>query len=268
MRLSFSTLGCPDVDLDEIIKYCKHYHMSAIEIRGINGVMENEKIPEFFQKNQKNTLKLLSKNNISIIGLGTSVRFHDAENYENALMKGKEAMDICHQMNIPNIRVFGDKIEYLQNREEIIDRVINGLKELCEYNMKIDVLLEIHGDFNTIKNISPILQTLKGYKNFGILWDIQHSDKVYRDNWNEFYSIIRPYIRRVHIKDYIRQTKSSPFKLTTVGSGEIPIKEIVTTLIDDGYTGYFSLEWEKKWHEDLPDITVALDSFINLMVSI
>lgn len=36
--------------------------------------------------------------------------------------------------------------------------------------------------------------------------------------------------------------------LCLIGEGVIPIKEIVKTLESDGYSGYMSLEWEKKWH--------------------
>lgn len=267
MNFSFSTLGCPNASLDQIIDYCNKYNIKGIEVRGINGIMENHLIPEFFPKNQEETLDKLSKNSLEIIGLGTSVRFHDKDNFNNAIIEGKKAIDICQQMKIPNIRVFGDKIEILSKRENTITEVINGLIVLCTYNTNIDVLLEIHGDFNTIENITPILENMKKYKNFGILWDIQHSDKIYKDNWQDFYYVIKPYIKRVHIKDYIRQTKSADFKLTTIGNGQIPIKQIVTQLLEDEYLGYFSLEWEKKWHEDLPDISVALDSFVAVMSS-
>ena len=33
-------------------------------------------------------------------------------------------------------------------------------------------------------------------------------------------------------------------------------------LLDDGYDGYFALEWEKKWHPDLPEPEVEYPHFI------
>ena len=33
----------------------------------------------------------------------------------------------------------------------------------------------------------------------------------------------------------------------------------------DGYDGYFSLEWEKKWHPELGDLENVLKDFIELV---
>ena len=49
------------------------------------------------------------------------------------------------------------------------------------------------------------------------------------------------------------------------GEGNIPILPIVRQLLTDGYDGYFSLEWERKWHPELPDIGLALTDFTGLM---
>ena len=50
-----------------------------------------------------------------------------------------------------------------------------------------------------------------------------------------------------------------------VGQGDVSIRPIVKKLISDSYDGYFSLEWEKKWHPELEDMPVALEHFINVM---
>ena len=99
---------------------------------------------------------------------------------------------------------------------------------------------------------------MRGIENFGLIWDIEHTHKTYGDSFSEFYDFARPLIRHVHIKDY----SDTENKLTLIGDGNVPIKKIVNRLLTNGYDGYLSLEWEKKWHPELPDITVALDSFI------
>ena len=67
---------------------------------------------------------------------------------------------------------------------------------------------------------------------------------------------------------YKRQHLRNPdgtFTLCLPGEGDIPMKEIAATLWQDGYRGYFSLEWEKKWHPELPGPEVALPVYYNLM---
>ncbi|MBR6290567.1 MAG: sugar phosphate isomerase/epimerase, partial [Clostridia bacterium] len=101
---------------------------------------------------------------------------------------------------------------------------------------------------------------------FGILWDVQHSDKTCRDDWESFYTLIKPYVRHIHFKDHLRDS-DPPFKLVSVGEGDIPLKAIVDRLLADGYDGYFSLEWEKKWHPDLADPEIEFPHFAELMKS-
>jgi sugar phosphate isomerase/epimerase len=55
------------------------------------------------------------------------------------------------------------------------------------------------------------------------------------------------------------------YKLCRVGEGQIPIKAIVRQLLAGGYTGYFSLEWEKKWHPELPGAEIAYPDFVRVM---
>jgi sugar phosphate isomerase/epimerase len=86
----------------------------------------------------------------------------------------------------------------------------------------------------------------------------------------EFYKVMKSYITHTHLKDHIRGTPGDErtYKLCLVGEGDIPIKAIVKQLMDDGYDGYFSLEWEKKWHPDLPEAEIAYPGFVRVMNSI
>ena len=36
-------------------------------------------------------------------------------------------------------------------------------------------------------------------------------------------------------------------------------------MLEDGYDGFFSLEWEKKWHPELPPVEDALERYVRLM---
>ena len=49
--------------------------------------------------------------------------------------------------------------------------------------------------------------------------------------------------------------------LCRIGAGEVPLAAICRALTDRGYDGYFALEWEKRWHPELPEPDVALTDF-------
>lgn len=261
MKLCFSSLGCSEKSLSDILSTAKSYNLSAIEIRGVNGVLENHRIEDFSAENISDTKQLFLQNNITPLVLGTSCSFHKEDGYQHALEEGIRSIRIAEALGFSAIRVFGDKI--LSDGQICINRVIAGLTYLCNQTQQIDILLEVHGDFNTIETLFPIVQKMKNTKNFGLIWDIEHTHKPYGDDWMTFYQFVRPYIKHVHIKDYSNSQK----QLTLVGNGDVPILPIVKQLLSDGYDGYFSLEWERKWHPELPDIDIALNAFTALLES-
>ncbi len=268
MKLAFATLGCPDWTFETVVNEAQRLGFSGIEIRGINGVMRSGEIEAFLPKNVEATKKALTDRGLTLVGLNTSCNFHDAANFDAAIEEGKEAIDVCVRMGIPAIRVFGDKIPDKSKTDEVIAAVINGVRTLCEYarGKDVKVLLEIHGDFNTVEAVKPVVEAVKDCPEFAIIWDIEHSDKPYEDNWKVFYDEFKPYIVHIHVKDYYRgMLPDGKYKLCMVGDGDIPIVDIVNQLKADGFDGYYSLEWEKKWHPYLPDPEVAIPAYMEYM---
>jgi sugar phosphate isomerase/epimerase len=259
MNLCFSTLGCTDKSLEEIISIARQSDIRSVEIRGIGGIMNNLMIPSFYPENTERTSRLFKENRIRPVLLGTSCTFHDQNKFDKALEEGIASIDIASKLEIPYIRVFGDKLT--DSDKECIARVGEGIQKLCEYakDKSVRVLLEVHGDFNTIEVISDLMNSISSKDNFGLLWDIAHTHKKYGERWLDFYNEFSSLIYHVHIKDSLNG------KLVLPGEGDIPITEIVKKMISDGYDGYFSLEWEKKWHPELPDFSVALAEFIKIM---
>lgn len=258
MRLCFSTLGCTEKSLTEIVSLAKQYGIEALEFRGIDGVLDHRKIPDFAGQNLDATKKLLSEQNVRPLGVNSSCSFHDPDLYDALIEEAKTAIDLAKKLGAKFVRVFGNKITDGSN-----DAVIRGLNTLCDYARGSDVrvLLEVHGDYNSIEALSPIVDALKENAYFGLLWDIGHTHPTYGENWVEFYNKFRACIYHVHIKD--RNDEIGRFCM--LGKGNIPITAIIKHLLDDGYEGYFSLEWEKLWIPELPVLEEALPVFLKLL---
>ncbi|MBR2965713.1 MAG: sugar phosphate isomerase/epimerase [Clostridia bacterium] len=262
MKLCFSTLGCSDYSLDGIITLAKNYGIEYLEVRGINGTLENKDIAEFLPENAEKTKKALSDAKISPRVLGASLAFHDPGKYRDCIEAAKTDILIAERMGFPYVRFFGNSIK--DDRDACIACVTSSFAELADFAEAhgMTALLEVHGDFNTIENLTPVVDALRGKEGFGIIWDIAHSDIVYGENWQPFYELIRPFIKHVHLKDH------KDGALTLPGDGTIPIVPIVKRLIADGYDGCFSLEWEKKWHPEIGDIEPALDKLTDILSKI
>ena len=254
IKLCFSTLGCVERSLDSILELAREYSASGIELRGMSGEIDTLKCEQFQHNERKNTRRMLSELGIAPVVLGTSVSFHDSEKLPSLMEEGRRSIDASSEMGIPFIRVFGNIIT--EDREACYSRVIGGLSQLCEYarGKGVTVLLEVHGDYSSIETLSPILKALANTPEFGLIWDVYHSHKVYGENWEPFYEFIKPYVKHVHIKDF----SDARGALCLPGEGDIPLASIMHRLLLDGYDGFFSLEWERFWHPELEDISVAL----------
>jgi len=265
MKLAFTTLGCPGWSFAKILDEAEKMGFSGIEIRGIEDKMLAEEMTPFFAENKAVTLAALKDHNLEIIGFGSSVQFDDAGKFESAVAEGKRAIDVCSFMGIPAIRIFGNKILPGETETGMIARVTRGAGILAVYgeDKGVRVVLETHGDFNTLERIGAIFDKVNN-NNFRLLWDVGNTDVIYGDNFMEFYRPMKDLISHTHFKDYKRETH----KHCRIGEGQVPIKAIARQLVADGYNGYFTLEWEKKWHPELPEAEIAFPEFIQIMNSI
>lgn len=266
MKISFSTLGAPDWSFDRILSESQRLGYDGIEIRGIEGEMRPEKMPQFSAENAKDTLAKLAAHGLVMTNIGTSVSFHDAARYDAAIEEGIAAIDVCAAMGIPAIRVFGDRLPDSDPKTEVMARIGEGFKKLCAYAAPkgVEVWFETHGDFKTVELMEEVIAVTK-CEGFGILWDVGHSYLTYGRDFGRFYQTVKPYVRHVHIKDH---SPAEGHPLCLIGKGDVPIAEIARQLIKDGYEGFFSLEWEKKWHPELEDADIAIPAYAELMKSI
>ena len=267
-KLAFTTLGCPDWSFNKILDEAQKMGYSGIEIRGLDGKMLADEIPQFFPENKAATLAALKTHDLELVGFGSSVKFDDAGKFDAFLDEGKRAIDVCQRMGIPAMRIFGDKFPAGESEATVIARVAKGAGFLAEYGegRAVQVLLETHGDFTTLERVRGVFDQVKS-KNLKLLWDVGNTDTVYGDNFVEFYRPMKDLIVHTHFKDHRAGTPGDPssFKHCGLGEGRIPIKAIVRQLLDDGYKGYFCLEWEKKWHSELPDPEIAYPDFVRIV---
>lgn len=269
MKLAFSTLGCPDWTFDEVLDRAQAMGFDAIELRGVNGRMRADEIEVFAPENREATMKKVADHRLVIRSFGASASFHDPARLEDSLHDGRTAVDLCAAIGVPFVRVFGNNIDPKSTTlRGQVQRVAEGIRRLCDYakDKPVTILLEVHGDFNSAERILTTYD-LVARDNLAILWDVAHSDVVDRGDFMSFWQPVKHLIRHVHIKDHRRVEGGSP-QLCSVGEGDIPLREIVLQLERDGYDGYYSLEWEKKWHPELRDAEEEFPAYVQFMKGI
>jgi sugar phosphate isomerase/epimerase len=268
LPIAFSTLGCPKWDWQTILARAAELGYAAVELRGIQDEMDLTKRPEFAGARLEQSLKDLAALDLRISDLGASTRLHEYEPEKRAaqLDEGKRFIDLAHRLKVPYVRVFPDKVPPGQAKPATIERIIAGMRELGGHarGSGVVVILESHGDFTD----SPaLLAILKGSEmpTTGFLWDAHHTFVAGKESPAETYRQLGRYVRHTHLKD--SRPGATPGERTYVltGAGEVPVREQVRVLAAGGYRGYYSLEWEKRWHPEIEEPEVAFPHYAKVM---
>jgi sugar phosphate isomerase/epimerase len=268
LPIGFSTLGCPNWDWRKILDQAAEHGFAAIELRGLMSEMDLTKSPQFTGAKLKESLKDLDALGLKISGLGASTNMHepDAARRAKQMDEAKRFIELARQLRSPYVRVFPNQLVKGEERKVTIDRIVAGLRELGDHakGSGVTVIVESHGEFTT----APLLlEIIKGanHPNVAFLWDAHHTC-VAGEKPAETFKQLGRYVRHTHLKDSRApkgDEKGRRYVLT--GTGEVPVKETVKVLAAGGYKGYYSFEWEKRWHPEIEDPEIAFPHYAKVM---
>jgi sugar phosphate isomerase/epimerase len=257
MRRCFSTLGCPELSLDEALGLAAKHRLEAIELRALGGTVE---LPRYFAAEFGTPAALAAhvrQQGVRIAALGTSLHLSDppAGAERDALLA---FVDWAEALGVPWLRVFDARAPLAESAA--IERAAatiawwRGLRR--ERGWKVDLMVETHDVLFTAAAITRFLAAAPGA---AILWDAHHTWKKGGEGPVATWRAIRRSVVHVHVKDSIDvSTARHPYTYVLPGDGTFPIAPTLAALRADGFAGAVSLEWEKMWHPYLPSLDEAL----------
>ncbi len=260
--IAFSTLGCPAWSWKTILDQADRLGYAALELRGVMGEMDLTKVPELSGSRRADTKKDLAALGLVISDLGASARMHEKEPATRAaqLDEGRRFIDLAHALEVKYVRMFGDRIPEGEPREDVMTRVAEGFQQMAAHarSAGVTVLMESHGDFTRSKDLVAIERAV-GSPAFALLWDAHHTFVAGGEAPADTYAAIGRLVRHTHLKD--SKAAGSDRRYVLTGTGDVPIKTQVSVLAKAGYTGYYCLEWEKKWHPEIEEPEVAFPHY-------
>jgi sugar phosphate isomerase/epimerase len=264
--IAFSTLGCPKWPWTRVLEQAAALGYAAIELRGIEGEMDLTKRPELTGTRLAQSLKDLDALGLRVSDLGASARMHEADPKVRAaqLDEGRRFIDLAHQMKVPYVRVFGDKIPPGDTKAATMARVIDGLRTLGEHGKgsNVAVIIESHGDYTDSPTLSELLKGA-GMPTVALLWDAHHTVVAGKEDPATTWKALGTYVRHTHLKDSKPEKDGVRYVLT--GTGTVPVKETVNVLAKNGYKGYYCFEWEKAWHPEIEEPEVAFPHYAEVV---
>jgi sugar phosphate isomerase/epimerase len=264
MKLAFSTLGCPDWELREIVAAARKWGYDGVELRAIGGSLDLLSCVEFAPAQIATTRAYFADAGVEICCVDTSCVFHSTDRSERA---NQVRLALAHAEMAANlgarlIRVFPDKIQPGAEREQTRDWIVAGLREIAErIPDDVDVGLETHGDFARAEYASEVV-TLADHPRVKLIWDVANSVAA-GDVIHAAARVVQPYLAHVHLRDAKPVAGSEHWLPVLAGTGRVSFAEALTVLTDLKYDGFVSFEWEKYWHPEIEAPEVALPNFSN-----
>jgi len=237
LPIGFSTLGTPKWDWIHTLDFAAAHGFAAVELRGIQETMDLSQRPEFQPGRLAQTKRELVDRGLVVPCLGASINMHeqDPAKLASAMAETRRFIDLASAMGTPYVRVFGNNWVKGMSREAVLAYVAKTLSELLRL-----------AD-------SPAV---------ALLWDAHHTF-VGGESPEATVAQLGRYIRHTHLKDSVPAGNDRRYVLT--GTGEVPVRRQVEALARIGYRGYYSFEWEKRWHPEIEEPEVSIPQYATVM---
>ena len=288
LRISFSTLACPDWTWHDVLRYGPQYGYDGVELRLLGRETNLLALPDFAMKSRETRRRELNDAGFRVAGLASSVRFDEADPTARGkhLDTGREYIDLAVALGAEFIRVFGDVLPPESEpdlRAAAMAQIADGLIALGEAAAPagVQILLETHGDFSASPPAAEVMQ-LANHPHVGLVWDTHHPWRFFNEPLAETWQRLKPWVRHTHWKDSVAMPDANDASAEVEAAaqaasalmsghrhadyvlflgGEFPARECLQLLLDGGYEGWHSFEWEKLWHPQLAGPEVALPLF-------
>ena len=263
MKLSFSTLGCPDFSWTDIYSMAKDLNFDGIEIRGLGDDIFAVTARPFTEGQLPKTKQTLKEIGIEIPCLSSGCCLKFKNEYENVVFEITQYAVLAQKLGTPYIRVLAD-LDPQPNGEVDDEYVSNLLKELAVIakNHDVTLIVETNGVYSDTKRLKTLLDKV-GSNHVAALWDMHHPYRYANESPEQTVENLGEYIKYVHVKDSVIVDGKADYRL--MGGGDLPIKDMLANLQKNNYDGYVSLEWVKRWANHLSDAGVVFPHFANYM---
>jgi sugar phosphate isomerase/epimerase len=255
--LAFSTLACPSWSIPTVIEKAVEFGFQGLEWRG--GMQGH--IPPTMTARERASLRKMS-DDAGLIALCvtayTSFVSPRAEERKSNVDELRRYSDFAAEIGAPYVRAFlGELPASTKITDEIYENISDCLDIASAYagTVGVKIAVEPHDDFTRSSTVSPLLDRNRPSSDLRVIWDLGNTFAVGED-LAEGFNLLKARLAYVQVKD--GKIGKAGWELCPVGHGDVPLARAFELLLNAGYDGAFSVEWEYAWHPELDPPEIAL----------
>jgi sugar phosphate isomerase/epimerase len=257
MPHTFSTLGCPELDLDGAIALAARHGLHLLELRTLQGTTD---LPAWFQQHYGSPAGLAAhvrQRHVKICALDTSFKLIGHDDIDRVQLE--HFVRWADEADVPWLRVFdGGRAGTADEVEQAAATLRWWQEARLKNNWAVDLMVETHDGFVTSAALRALVARCP---KINILWDTHHTWHKGGEAPGVTWPVIRNHVVHLHVKDSVRRpSPAGDYDHTQVlpGDGDFPMEALRELLRVDRYAGVMSLEWPRMWHPYLPELDKAL----------
>lgn len=263
MKISFSTLACPDYAWTDIYSMAKDLQFDGIEVRGLGDDIFAVRAKPFTDTQLPSTVRKLKELGLTIPCLASGCALKDREERNQNIVEITQYIVLAQKLGTPYIRVLGDSLPEATGDvdDAYVADVLHVLGVIAE-GFGVTLLVETNGVYADTKRLKALLDAVNS-PYVAALWDMHHPYRYMGESPEETVQNLGNLIRHVHVKDSVLLDGALEYRL--MGDGDLPVREMFDALLGAGFDGFVSLEWVKRWSQELTDAGVVIPRFANFM---
>ena len=260
MKLTFSTLGCPELGWTETCAMAKDLGFSGFEVRDLGtGTFTYH---AFRPENRQRTIAQLKQQGIEISCFSAGTPLCSPETVQKACSEIRDYIDLASALGTRYVRVLvDDQIKPISTVDD--EFVISALQSLAPYaeEREVVLLVETYGVYCDTARLSELLTAVKS-DSVAALWDIHHPFRWGGETPEKTVQNLGALIKYVHIKDSV-EDEDGEIQYKIMGEGDVPVGDVIKALRSIDFKGFLSFEWLKRYTPDLQDANIVFPHFVN-----
>jgi sugar phosphate isomerase/epimerase len=270
-RIAFSTLAFPDATLAAAVSAGRRWGYSGVELRLIDGELIDPAMPA---ERRAQVRRTLAAARLPVVAVDSSIRLTGDDPGPDL----RRFLQLASDWDAPLVRVFGGDLDPPPARQERLRAAARVLEQAVPLAAGLGVAIgvETHDAFSASSAVAELMALLSadGVPSdlVGAVWDSHHPHRM-GETPAEVYANLGPRLLLAQVKDARRigGARRAPdgggWRLVLLGTGEVPVREMLGLLTAGGYPHWISVEWEKRWHPEIEDPEVALPQHLDLLTA-
>lgn len=259
MKLAYSSLACPGWTVEEAADAVARYGFDGIEWRLADGEpITSQTSPEVLRR----VVEATRARGLRVPALDSSCQLAQVDDAgrSKSVREGEFMVNLALTLGAPAVRVFGGPLPNGVSIGEALAPAAEVLRRIAQHaaTHDIQILVETHDPAWSRSANAVAITTAAGVPTVGVLYDVLHPCRM-GETVEQTVSTLGRHVKLVHVKDGHRPPDGSEeWPLCALGEGDVSLDSIFVMLQAQGYDGWYTFEWEKRWHPELAEPEVAL----------